>query len=122
MGGLSQGDVLQIKELEDGLASAQHSSGQLQSQLTSASSSAESQAAELTAAQSQATQLKAEVESLQSELAEAQRERQTGREVREAQAAEAGSKQEQWTLQVQRGCPSLHRKLATVLCFTWPRF
>lgn len=91
---------VQIKQLEDGLAAAQQSSAQLQTQLDAASLAAQSQATDLTSAQAQISQLRAESESLQSQLAEAQRDQQAAEEAHQTNTAAAADQAQQWTAKV----------------------
>lgn len=91
---------MQIRQLEDGLAAAQQSSAQLQTQLDAASAAAHSQATDLTSAHTQEIQLRAESESLQSQLAEAQRGQQAAEEAHQANKAAAANQAQQWTAKV----------------------
>lgn len=92
--------LVQVKELEDGLAAAQQSSAHLQSQLDAASTSAQSQAAEVTSARAEVARLTAERESLQSQLTEAQRAQQAARETAATHATAAADEQQQWAAKV----------------------
>lgn len=91
---------MQIRQLEDGLAAAQQSSLQLQTQLDAASVAAQSQATDLTSAQAQVSQLRDESEALQSQLAEAQRNQQAAQEAHQSNTAAAADHAEQWTAKV----------------------
>ena len=109
---------MQIKELEDALASARQSSAPLQAQLDAASASTQSQATDLTSAQAQVSQLRGESESLQSQLSEAQHDRQAAKEACQTQEAATANQAQQWTAKVNAVVCSMSGGLCELVCPT----
>ncbi len=92
--------MLQIKELEDALASAQQAPAHLQAQIDTATDSAESQAIDLASAQARCSELSNELESLRSQLTQAQAEQSAAKDALLAQEALMASQEQQRDVQV----------------------